>query len=616
MSVSSQRWQTPSLDGPVTSSEPRPRHALHPVLVWLFAAASFAPLAALAYLPSWLHWYAQMNGTNEWDRNLENWFLAWTPFAITHGHAVFVSHWQFVPGGINLMWNTSDVFVGLLASPLTAAVGAANSYSVLATVALATSAASMYLLLKRWVSWVPGAWLGGLLYGFSPYFVAEGLGGRLHLLVAAAPPLIILLLDKLWSEPNTSPRAVGICLGLLGAAQLLISEETLAVAALYIAAGLAFTLLFNWRRAQSLRAHFTTAFAWAAGVFIVVTAYPLFVQFFGPYRVTGAVQTPVHLALFSADLASFVIPGVNQLLVTPALTAISNGFATANPPEVTAYVGLPLLLFLAVGAVVGRRDRRLVLAMGVAALGAVFALGPHLVFLKHVYLVHLPEAVLAHLPLITSVVPSRYAIGLWLGAAPAAALILDKLHGWLGRRRHGLAAGVSLGVGIVVLVPLIPSWPYPSVSANVPSFFTTRAVDAVPNGSVAIVYPIPRAPYDQALLWQADAGMRFRQPGGYAIGPSPSGAATFFPFPNDVENCLDQLYSSGAVPAGICDRGALLPSLRQLRARAIVIPVSQPYAALARRTVAQALHQTPVLDHGVWLWSCAAKGSAPWCASG
>lgn len=599
----------------MTRFVPSKRSWVRAFLMWLLVGLSYAPLAALAYLPSWLHWSAQMDGTNTWDRNLEEWFIAWVPFAVTHGHDLFITGWQFVPGGLNLMWNASEILTGMLGAPLTATVGVANSYSILATLALAVSGASMFMLLRRWVEWVPAAWLGGLLYGFSPYLVAEGLGGRLHLLIVAVPPLIVLLVDRLWSDDQFSGRLGGVGLGLLAAAEFFTAEETVTITGLFVAVGLAIAVAFNFGRARQALPRLRSAAIWGASVFIVIAAYPLYVQFFGVYVVHGPVQAPTQLALFSADVLSPFIPGVNQFFQTASLDHISNGFAFGNPPEVTTYVGIPLLLVALVGGIVLRRERRLLLLLAIAFLGFVLTLGPHLVVFNKVYFsVHMPEAILAHLPVFGNAIPSRYALGMWVCLAAVLSIVVDRLHASLaGHRTRLVGVTASLAVATVALLPLVPNWPYLQVSAKVPAFFTSSAVSIVPANSVAVLYPVPRAPYDQALLWQADAKMRFKQPGGYATGTTAAGTATPFAFPNDVENCLDQIYATGKVPVGLCTDNALLPSLRLLSARTIVIPSDQLYAMLAKRAMVRALKQRPIVDQGVWLWACSADKHVAWC---
>ena len=52
-----------------------------------------------------------------------------------------------------------------------------------------------------------------------------------------------------------------------------------------------------------------------------------------------------------------------------------------------------------------------------------------------------------------------------------------------------------------------------------PSFFTGPAVRALPRDSVALVLPWPYRRTSLAMTWQAEAGLWYRMPGGYFIGP-------------------------------------------------------------------------------------------------
>ena len=65
--------------------------------------------------------------------------------------------------------------------------------------------------------------------------------------------------------------------------------------------------------------------------------------------------------------------------------------------------------------------------------------------------------------------------------------------------------------------PVLPALPYAEGSVDTPSFFTSSAVDSVPAGSVAVVYP-PTSPVDaDSTLWQASSAMRFKMPGAYRL---------------------------------------------------------------------------------------------------
>ena len=84
---------------------------------------------------------------------------------------------------------------------------------------------------------------------------------------------------------------------------------------------------------------------------------------------------------------------------------------------------------------------------------------------------------------------------------------------------------------LVALVPLVPRWPYRSSPTSVPAFFLTAAVRRVPPGSVTLTYPYPYYPDLQGMLWQAEASMRFRLIGGYALVPGVARVASHDPLP-------------------------------------------------------------------------------------
>ena len=167
------------------------------VLVWLLALATYAPLAAIAYWPVWQHWSLQMTGCACGDQVLEEWFLTWTPNTLANGHAVLQTNWLNIPGGVNVMWNTSMPLLGVIAGPLTNVFGPVHTYAIMATTAMAATGASMVILLRYWEVWWPACWLGGLLFAFSPYMVAEAIGGRLHLIANFLLPLIVLWYDRI-----------------------------------------------------------------------------------------------------------------------------------------------------------------------------------------------------------------------------------------------------------------------------------------------------------------------------------------------------------------------------------------------------------------------------------
>src|ERR1700730_3117663 len=106
------------------------------------------------------------------------------------------------PAGVNLMWNTA------------------------------------FLPIRRYTnSWL-AAFLGGLLYGFSPFMVAQALGHP-QMTAAFTPPLMLIALDELIVRQRHRAVWLGLALGAMGAIQLMIAEEVLATEALIAALGVA-----------------------------------------------------------------------------------------------------------------------------------------------------------------------------------------------------------------------------------------------------------------------------------------------------------------------------------------------------------------------------------------
>ena len=303
----------------------------------------------------------------------------------------------------------------------------------------------------------------------------------------------------------------------------------------------------------------------------MLTVYPLYVEFFGPERITGPPQPRAQLNLFSSDIASLVTPGVTQWLTFAWADRLSGTFSAASGAEVTEYVGLPLLALLVATVVLLRRRTivRIFALVGLAGLAC--SLGPFVLVGNHNTHVPGPDFVLQHLPVVGDAMPSRYALVVWFSVAVLFALGLDAarvrvkkpVDAFVEGRSHSrppartraqinsrrrlkgrLAGGLAVLLGVAAVIPLIPNWPYNEKPADVPAFFTSGAVRSVPQGSLAVTYPYPITSTAQPLTWQAESGMRFRMLGGYAIVPDKTGGGSPFGDSNPLEYCLLSIHST------------------------------------------------------------------------
>ena len=336
---------------------------LRPVFLLVFLG-----LAVWMFAPAWSSPTTTTLEGGDGDPAIFMWFLRWVPFALEHGHDLLVTHHLNYPDGVNLMWNTSLPLPGLLLAPVTGALGPVLSFNLLLVLAYGLSAWCAYLAIRRFVPGHLAAAVGGLVYGFSPAIRVQS--HHLHMSLAFLVPLMLLALHEILVRQRRSPWLVGIGLGLMAGAQLLIGEELLAMTALLAFAMLVLLVLTNLRRLRERWAYAAKAFAVALVMVSAIIVWPLSVQFGGPQRIHGDIQKTNH----SNDLQSFILPGWPQALTWDGTGELVAGFAGGN----SAYLGLPMLLVLVVLGVRWRSSPVVRLGLALMAVAAVLSLGPTL----------------------------------------------------------------------------------------------------------------------------------------------------------------------------------------------------------------------------------------------
>ncbi len=521
------------------------------------------------------------------------WFLAWLPFAALHHQDPLVTRYLDHPLRVNLMWNNATPLLGLLAWPLTAAAGPALAYDWLVAAALALSAWVAALVARRHVRHRLAAVAAGLLYGFSPYMVGEAAGGHLPLVVAASPPLLLALGDTIWVRRRTS-IGLGIALGAVLAAQLLVSEEVLTTAALVGALVVVAIGVLGPRAALHPPRHVGRTLASAVVTFGLVAAWPLLVQFHGPGRLTGVPLQPP--GRFVTDLANLVVPTRLQLLAPAAATRLTDHLS-GGLAEAGGYLGLPLCVLMAAAAIRWWRQPWVRVLAAVTLVVALASLGPTLHVAGRSTGVPLPWRVLQGRPLLANVLPARLMLYVFLGSALLLALVVDHIQarwsGWRGR-------SVAVVVAAVALVPLVPR-ALPWSPATVPPFFRTAALDRIAPASVVAVAPIPTILDARAMLWQAVAGLRFQMPFGYVIHRQPGGASSENRLSPPLARALVAIEVGGRAAPAAAERPAVRRELRQEGVRWVVVgPMAHEAAAV--RYVTALVGRSGVRVGGVEVW--------------
>jgi hypothetical protein len=480
----------------ITAAEPAPAHA-EPgpgrALRWPVAVVPACYLIAAVIL-TWRLWADPATRTvagNPTDADLFAWYLRYAADAVGHLHLpALVSTAMNAPTGVNLMWNTSVLLLGVLLSPVTLLFGAQASLTVLTTLGFAGSACALFFVLRRWQVSVGAAALAGAVYGFSPAMVHSSLG-HYNLQFAVLPPLIIDAgLALAAGRPAGARRAEaaerradvaeaagrraeaaerraeaaerraegggrravlarvpavvwdGIRLGLLLAAQLFISEEIAlitAIAGVLLVAGLVVS-----RPAAAARRAWPAAGGVLAAAIVAfcLAGHALWTQFAGPLAQHGPLFPPDY---YVNDPVSFVTPS-SYLLLHTAGTAATAARYQGGATEYLAYLGWPLIIVLVLAAAVGwRRPAARAAAFTLVVLG-VFSLGGYpLIGGTLSPSVTLPWHWLEEHQLFASVLPDRLSI---IADGVAAALLafgIDAGAGVMAERRRRRAGAWARG---------------------------------------------------------------------------------------------------------------------------------------------------------------------------
>jgi hypothetical protein len=542
--------------------------------------ACYLLVAVILTLRLWIDPARRVQVGDPHDVDLFAWYIRYAATAVSHGRLpALVTTSLNQPQGVSLMWNTSLLVPGVLLAPVTLLAGPQVTLTTVLTLGLAGSAASMYWVLRRWGASIGAAALGGAVYGFSPALINSGIG-HYHLVLAVALPLMIDALLRIVTGRGRWAWA-GAWLGLLASAQVFISEEMLVNTAL---AGLVLVVVLAASRPRAVAARLPSAalgLATAAAVFLVLCGHALLLQIQGPLH-----QHSVLLGEWSSDTSFFVDPAGTELLHTPAGAAAVAGFHL-GPSEALAYLGWPLLAVVVVAAVWYWRDLRVRVAAVVFLVLELCSLGGGSQPIVPGWL--LPWHWLQGLPAMAQVLPDRFAIPADGAAAAVLVFALDRtLDRALDRARSGEPGtrawrpAVPVAVAVLAVVPLIPlpyqTAPLTPVPAGWQAAFAR--LHLAPHARVLVV-PIANVGHTQAMRWQADTGQPAGMIGGYFLGPSRTGQATFDPGPaRYADKYVDWLWD-GKKHASASIVAAIRPAVARWRPAAVIADTS-PGSGLGR----------------------------------
>ncbi len=370
---------------------------------WVLATLTYAVTALVLTYPGVLAFsHAALGLPGDLYQNL--WNVLWVRGWLAGHHALYFTPLEYYPTGANLAWETLSLPGTAAAALLSRAIGLAAAYNSALLAYWVADGLAMYAFARTVGLPRVSAWIAGLAFMASPYFVGQMMG-HLHLVGAFGVPLFLSVLWKLYERPH---RAVGrylLLAGLLALTTYVVQDY--AVYAIAVA-----VLLLFLHPARPLRRVLAEWWRWGIAVlaYAALVAPMAYAMLFAPLAVHAGAVTPVSTP-WVVNLVGLVEPAPWGLFVglVPgwrlAPDLLDGGFF----PGFVLWAASAALLVLR--RRLRPRDRRLArLAAIGAVLFAILSLGPVLHVGGVTTAIPLPERLLAALPLWQDTWPVRLAM--------------------------------------------------------------------------------------------------------------------------------------------------------------------------------------------------------------
>jgi len=568
--------------------------------IYLYVAGAFFVTARL-----WVNPSGRYQVGDPQDADQATWFVRYAATAVRHFRLPALETMAMnAPHGVNLMWNTAFLLPGVLVSPVTLLFGPQVALTTLLVIGFAGSAAAMFYVLRRWHASVLAAALGGAFYGFSPALINSGIGHYAPVLAMLLP----LIVDRVLRLAVGQGRPVrnGIWLGLLVAAQVFISEESLVDA---VIASVILLLVLALSRPRAVLARIRPMLAGLAAAAVVagvLCARALWVQFHGVSVKSAAATVIINYQHVLTNLGTlpyaFVNPASTVLLHTHATGEIANNYPQPMP-EYLAFLGVPMIILLLAAIVYFWQHVPIRVAGITCVLLEWLGMGSKQMRTGMSTLPGylLPWRLLEHLPVISGMVPDRLCILADAAAAAVLAFSLDLVRRGqvplFARWRHG--AGIATALAVFALLPMIPT-PYdtfPATPLPVGWRATFAALHVKPAERVLLA-PFPYSGTSPIMRWQADTGEPATMIGGDFIAPgvSPHNSRAGRSAMTDTAYYINYLWDESQQPSYPPPSPAEIRSDLAMWRPAVVVAVTTPRSLLGRYLIG--IFGQPTTRHG------------------
>lgn len=388
---------------------------------------------------------------------------------------IFYTHSILYPYGVPLYFQVLSPLHALIGMPINYFFGQIVAFNFLYMFTFLASAFTMFIFVRYLTGNNYAALFAGIVYGFAPVHLAQGIAGHLNIMASELLPLFAYFLVKMVRE---SKLRNGLYAGILLALNAMLDLHFLLLCLIMTASFVIFYLIVE--RGKILNKPYLTRFflmAVAAAVIgsiaYVQTIYGLF---FAPggLGTSASVNVRVHR---TPDLLQYFLPNpTNPFFGRYTYPIYHNFLSTA---EVSTYIGYTALAMALVGLVYYRKRKDVWLWGFLAVVGFLISLGPQIVINGHLTSVHGPWYYLELIPLFNSFrTPYRidYLVSFGLAVLGGYGLtkVIEAIEGYRPSRvfaTRALKVVTVLVICSLVIVEFLPI-PYSQANVTIPSFYT------------------------------------------------------------------------------------------------------------------------------------------------
>ena len=425
------------------------------------------------------------------DPLIQMWALKWWPHALASGADPIISKAVWAPNGYNLAWTTSIPGPSVLLFPVTWLFGPIVSYNLLCLLCPALAAFSAFVLCHYLTGQFWPALMGGYIFGFSQYMLAQMLGHVFLIVIFPVPLAIYIVLLRFRRQITRTVFLALLIIVLLF--QFLSSTELFATTAVFAAAAFVLSWLLCGASIEIRDIAIETGCAY---LLTAALAIPYLYHVF-----SGGLPAPINPSnVYSNDLLAFAVP-------TPVFKAgrafgeVAAQFRSGEV-ETAGYLGpgLWIIIILYVESQWSTRWGK-ILILSLISIG-LLSLGPRL-HIGGIDRGPAPWHIVGKLPLIDQALPDRFGMYFFLVAAIIASLYLTQ---------RSISMWAKLLLSIICLLSLAPNFRLfrsAVTHISIPQFFRFGDYKhyLARNDNVLI---LPYAEREDGLLWQGETDFYFR----------------------------------------------------------------------------------------------------------